>query len=59
MLLTRTLNHGTLVAQSHARLEGGDFWHYGGLMRSVELHTMAEKPVLWRAYVPIIWLQRG
>eukprot|EP00040_Diaphanoeca_grandis_P027128 m.153731 g.153731 ORF g.153731 m.153731 type:complete len:657 (-) comp30845_c0_seq1:445-2415(-) len=30
---------------------GGDFWHYGGLMRSVELHTMAEKPVLWRAYV--------
>jgi beta-glucuronidase len=30
---------------------GGDFWHYGGLMRSVELHTMASKPVLWRAYV--------
>ena len=31
---------------------GGDFWHYGGLTRSVELHTMAPKqqPVLWRAY---------
>jgi len=30
---------------------GGDFWHYGGLTRSVELHTMAKEPVLWRAYV--------
>ena len=31
---------------------GGDFWHYGGLTRSVELHTLAEKDaVLWRAYV--------
>lgn len=31
---------------------GGDFWHYGGLTRSVELHTMAASaPVLWRAYV--------
>lgn len=32
---------------------GGDFWHYGGLIRSVELHTMAagSAPVLWRAYV--------
>merc|ERR1711971_566168 len=30
---------------------GGDFWHYGGLMRSVELHSMAEQSVLWRAYV--------
>ena len=31
----------------------GDFWHYGGLTRSVELHTMAanDEPVLWRAYV--------
>eukprot|EP01050_Picozoa_sp_SAG11_P010027 SAG11_NODE_985_length_6288_cov_53.468972_4_plen_120_part_00 len=32
---------------------GGDFWHYGGLTRSVELHIMASssKPALWRAYV--------
>ena len=31
---------------------GGDFWHYGGIIRSVELHTMsATNPVLWRAYV--------
>merc|ERR1719265_273649 len=30
---------------------GGDFWHYGGITRSVELHTMAENAVLWRAYV--------
>jgi beta-glucuronidase len=31
---------------------GGDFWHYGGLTRSVELHTLsADHPVLWRAYV--------
>ena len=30
---------------------GGDFWHYGGIMRSVELHTMGDGPVLWRAYV--------
>lgn len=30
---------------------GGDFWHYGGIIRSVELHTMATEPVLWRAYV--------
>lgn len=30
---------------------GGDFWHYGGLTRSVELHAMAAEPVLWRAYV--------
>jgi len=31
---------------------GGDFWHYGGLTRSVELHTMGNSanPVLWRAY---------
>ena len=31
---------------------GGDFWHYGGLTRSVELHTMPaeQQPVLWRAY---------
>jgi beta-glucuronidase len=31
---------------------GGDFWHYGGIVRSVELHTMgSNSPVLWRAYV--------
>jgi beta-glucuronidase len=31
---------------------GGDFWHYGGITRSVELHTLsAHGPVLWRAYV--------
>lgn len=31
---------------------GGDFWHYGGLTRSVELHTLAhDAPVLWRVYV--------
>ena len=30
---------------------GGDFWHYGGLTRSVELHTIGVHPVLWRAYV--------
>ena len=35
---------------------GGDFWHYGGLMRSVELHSMPDAaagaaPMPWRAYV--------
>lgn len=33
---------------------GGDFWHYGGLMRSVILHDMPKKdatPWVWRAYV--------
>eukprot|EP00928_Gymnodinium_smaydae_P073392 TRINITY_DN56601_c0_g1_i1.p1 TRINITY_DN56601_c0_g1~~TRINITY_DN56601_c0_g1_i1.p1 ORF type:complete len:707 (-),score=80.53 TRINITY_DN56601_c0_g1_i1:131-2251(-) len=33
---------------------GGDFWHYGGLMRSVLLHDMPEAdqdPWPWRAYV--------
>ena len=44
---------------------GGDFWHYGGLLRSVVLHTLPPspsvsgsslsapptKPNLWRAYV--------
>ena len=33
---------------------GGDFWHFGGLMRSVELHAMpapAATPWVWRAYV--------
>lgn len=33
---------------------GGDFWHYGGIMRSVELHSLPTdiaKPWPWRAYV--------
>ena len=30
---------------------GGDFWHFGGLMRSVELHTLPASPGVWRAYV--------
>lgn len=32
---------------------GGDFWHYGGLMRSVELHTLpaAGQAWPWRAYI--------
>ena len=33
---------------------GGDFWHFGGLMRSVELHALpaaADAPWPWRAYV--------
>jgi len=32
---------------------GGDFWHYGGLMRSVLLHDMplGERPWPWRAYI--------
>jgi len=32
---------------------GGDFWHYGGLMRSVLLHELPEQelPFVWRAYV--------
>ena len=32
---------------------GGDFWHYGGIMRSVELHAMPEGNVEWpwRLYV--------
>lgn len=33
---------------------GGDFWHYGGIMRSVELHTLPVDdtvPWPWRAYV--------
>ena len=46
VLADNRFNHTT--APLHT---GGDFWHYGGLMRSVELHTMADKPVLWRAYV--------
>ena len=34
---------------------GGDFWHYGGLMRSVALHELRPKtsvtlPWVWRAY---------
>jgi beta-glucuronidase len=47
VLADNRFNHTT--APMHT---GGDFWHYGGLTRSVELHTMAEKEaVLWRAYV--------
>ncbi|EOD03702.1 hypothetical protein EMIHUDRAFT_466342 [Emiliania huxleyi CCMP1516] len=31
---------------------GGDFWHYGGITRSVELHAVPEAgPLLWRAHV--------
>lgn len=47
VLADNRFNHTT--APMHT---GGDFWHYGGLTRSVELHTLAEKDaVLWRAYV--------
>ena len=39
---------------------GGDFWHYGGLTRSVELHTLSEKDaVLWRAYVRLFFYATG
>jgi beta-glucuronidase len=32
---------------------GGDFWHYGGIMRSVEIHALPLSGVLWswRVYV--------
>lgn len=34
---------------------GGDFWHFGGLMRSVELHSLPAStehlPWVWRAHV--------
>jgi beta-glucuronidase len=32
---------------------GGDFWHYGGIMRSVELHSMPERSIMWpwRLYI--------
>jgi len=33
---------------------GGDFWHYGGLVRSVFLHDLpddSQKPWVWRAHV--------
>jgi beta-glucuronidase len=32
---------------------GGDFWHYGGIMRSVELHALPPKDSVWpwRLYV--------
>lgn len=33
---------------------GGDFWHYGGLVRSVLLHDLpddSQKPWVWRAHV--------
>ena len=46
VLADNRFNHTT--APMHT---GGDFWHYGGIIRSVELHTMAAEPVLWRAYV--------
>ena len=47
VLADNRFNHTT--APLHT---GGDFWHYGGLTRSVELHTLqSEGPVLWRAYV--------
>ena len=47
VLADNRFNHTT--APMHT---GGDFWHYGGLIRSVELHTMsATMPVVWRAYV--------
>jgi len=46
VLADNRFNHTT--APMHT---GGDFWHYGGLTRSVELHTMGEKAIIWRAYV--------
>lgn len=47
VLADNRFNHTT--APMHT---GGDFWHYGGLIRSVELHTMsAVAPVVWRAHV--------
>tara|TARA_B100000768_G_scaffold15255_1_gene14215 strand:- start:34 stop:1101 length:1068 start_codon:yes stop_codon:yes gene_type:complete len=30
---------------------GGDFWHYGGLMRSVVLHELPDAIAVWRAYI--------
>ncbi len=32
---------------------GGDFWHYGGIMRSVEIHAMPPPKILWpwRVYI--------
>ena len=33
---------------------GGDFWHFGGIMRSVELHALplaTDAPWVWRAHV--------
>ena len=30
---------------------GGDFWHYGGLVRSVVLHELPDATAVWRAYI--------
>ena len=30
---------------------GGDFWHYGGLMRSVVLHELPNANAVWRAHI--------
>jgi len=48
VLADNRFNHTT--APMHT---GGDFWHYGGLMRSVELHSLpaAGQAWPWRAYV--------
>jgi len=47
VLADNRFNHTT--APMHT---GGDFWHYGGLIRSVELHAMQSAGQnLWRAYV--------
>lgn len=40
---------------------GGDFWHYGGLLRSVVLHELNTnlRPVVWRAEISTIDVWRG
>ena len=48
VLADNRFNHTT--APMHT---GGDFWHFGGLMRSVELHSLpaaGAAPWPWRAY---------
>mmetsp|Transcript_3081 Transcript_3081/g.5710 ORF Transcript_3081/g.5710 Transcript_3081/m.5710 type:complete len:626 (-) Transcript_3081:166-2043(-) len=47
VLADNRFNHTT--APLHT---GGDFWHYGGIMRSVVVHELpADTPLIWRVYV--------
>ncbi|EOD38574.1 hypothetical protein EMIHUDRAFT_454612 [Emiliania huxleyi CCMP1516] len=49
---SRSLADNRFNATTAPMHTGGDFWHYGGITRSVELHAVPEAgPLLWRAHV--------
>ncbi len=46
VLVDNRFNHTTAPVHT-----GGDFWHYGGILRSVEWHFLSSKVGPWRLFV--------